>query len=299
MTDNTINVEHEQLVASRISIWGAIILFLISAVIGVAVDSITLILDASASLVILAAALITNFSLKRIHRPPDELYNFGYSKYEPFTGSLQGSLIIATSVVSVWFAIQDIIHAESVTNYLVPVIGSLISGFLGLFIFISIKIAAKRTKSTMLELSSSHWYLDTLLSFSICLGFLLGLILEHLGYPQASPYIDPVMAIILALLLVRLPFKNLVNNVRELLDAVPGEHIRAKVKKVVDVYTPKSFGVHRMRIRKAGVKVFLDICFIVKGNLTVVEIRELAINFEKDLRAHLENCDVVVYFHPA
>jgi cation diffusion facilitator family transporter len=291
-------IEVEQNIASKISIAGALLLFLISGVVGIAIDSITLILDASSSLVILAVALLTNFSLKRIRRPPDELYNFGYSKYEPFTGSLQGGLIIATCVISIKFAIQDIIHAESVKNYLAPVVATFLSGILGLLILFRIKLAAKRSKSTLLEMSAFHWYSDTLLSFSVCLGFLCGLLLERLGYIAVAPYVDPVMAIILAAFLIKTPFKNMIINARELLDVVPDTDIRQKARKVIDMYIPKSFGVQRMRIRKAGQRIFLDICFIVKSELTVKEIRELADNFEKDLKDHLENCDIVVYFHP-
>lgn len=288
----------EQILVSKISIWGAVVLFLISAVVGIAVDSITLILDAAASLVILAVALLTNFSLKRINRPPDALYNFGYSKFEPLTGSLQGGLIIATCIISIKFAIQDIVHAESVTGYLIPVIATFVSGLLGLFIFFRIRMVVKRSASNMLELASLHWYSDILMSFGICIGFLCGILLDHFGYSKISPYVDPVMAIILALFLIKIPLRNLMHSVLDLLDAAPGGHILDKVKKVVDMYVPKSFGVYRVRVRKAGQKVFLDICFNVKANLTVFEIRELANSFEKDLSSHIDNCDVVVHFHP-
>lgn len=299
ITETSNSIEREQIVVSKMSIWGAVITFLISAFVGLAVDSIALILDASSNLVILVGALLTNFSLKKINLPPDELYNFGYSKYEPLTGSVQSGLIIATCIVSVQFAIQDIVHAESVDNYLLPVLASFLSGVLGLLIFLKIKRVAKRTNSQMLNGAGAHWYTDTLMSFGLCLGFIFGLFLERLGYSKLTPYIDPVMAIILALFLIRAPFKILLYNLKELLDIVPDEHIQTKVKKVVEMYKPKSFGVNRMRIRKSGAKIFLDICYIVKRNLTVAEIKELANNFERDLKSYLNNCDVVVYFHPA
>jgi divalent metal cation (Fe/Co/Zn/Cd) transporter len=68
---------------------------------------------------------------------------------------------------------------------------------------------------------------------------------------------------------------------------------------VVDTYKPKSFGVHRLRARKAGEKIFVDVCFVMKGNLIVDEAADLAVNFERDLKTHLPQSDVVVYFKPA
>jgi len=292
-------IQHQQALAAKFSIYGSTALFLISAASGIAVDSITLILDASASLVIMAVAYLMHFSIKKIHLPPDDTYNFGYNKYEPLTVAVQGGLIIATCVISIKFAIQDIIHAEDIHNYVLPVVATLLSSLIGVSLFAYISNAARRTNSSMLKAAALHWFTDTVLSFAIFSGFLFGLLLHRLGYYRITPYIDPVMTIALALFLVRSPIKGLLRNVRELLDAVPDASIRSKVKKVAQSYIPKSFGISRIRTRKAGEKIFIDACLIVKDNLTVGDIKELADSFEADLKSHLANCDVVVYFKPA
>ncbi|MDD5045007.1 MAG: cation diffusion facilitator family transporter [Candidatus Omnitrophica bacterium] len=302
MTEQTFNTsqdrQQQQIYAAKISIAGSIVLFLISAGVGVAVDSITLLLDAAASLVILVVAFLTHVSIKKIHLPADDFYNFGYGKYEPLTAAAQGGLIIATCVISIKFAIQDIIHPEDISNYNLAVVATFFSGILGMFITQHLKKIAIRTGSTMLKVASLHWFTDTLLSFGVCAGFFIGLLLHDLGYNKITPYVDPVMAIVLALFFIKAPVRTMIYNVRELLDAVPGEDIHGKVKKVVGQYKPKSFGVYRLRTRKAGEKVFVDVCFIVKDNLTVIEVEELANSFERDLKNHLPNCDVVAYFKP-
>jgi cation diffusion facilitator family transporter len=288
--------ERQQILATKVSIWGSIILFLISAGAGLAVDSITLILDAAASLVILAVAFLMHFSIKKVHSPPDDLYNFGYGKYEPLTVAVQGGLIIATCVISINFAVQDIIHAEDIHGYGLPVVATFISGLLGVFITGYLKKAGHRTNSAMLRTASLHWHADTVLSFGVCAGFLCGLGLQILGYRNITPYVDPVMAILLALYFIQAPIKSIFHNVSELLDAVPPKDIRDRVKQVVDLYKPKSFGIHRVRTRKAGERIFVDICFIVLPNITINEVEELANSFERDLKQHLPNSDVVVYF---
>jgi divalent metal cation (Fe/Co/Zn/Cd) transporter len=150
----------------------------------------------------------------------------------------------------------------------------------------------------MLKTAGLHWYADTVLSFGVCFGFLFGLVLQMLGYTKITPYVDPVMAIILALFFIQTPIKTIIHNVLELLDAVPSQDIRSRVKEVVEQYKPKSFGVHRLRSRKAGERIFVDICFIVHGNITVAEVEQLANSFERDLKGHLPICDVIVYFKP-
>jgi cation diffusion facilitator family transporter len=292
-----VDCRNQQFLAARISIAGSIILFLISATVGIAVDSITLILDASASLVILAAAFLMNYAVKKIHQPPDDSYNFGYHKYEPLTAAIQSGLIIATCVVSIKFALQDIVHAEDTHSYSLPAIATFFAGLLGLFVTTYLKKIQRKVDSQMLRAAAQHWFIDTVLSFSVCLGFCFGLVMQSLGYTAITPYVDPVMAIMLAVFFISMPVRGGLRNLFELLDAAPLEEgFAGKVKEVVEEYKPRSFGVHRLRIRKAGQRIFVDICFLVKENLTVSQVEELAENFERDLNLKLPGCDVVVYF---
>lgn len=287
----------EQFLAARISIAGSVILFLISATVGIAVDSITLILDASASLVILAASFLMNYAVKKIHQPPDDSYNFGYNKYEPLTAAIQSGLIIATCIVSIKFALQDIIHAEDAHSYSLPAIATFFAGILGLLVTTYLRRIQRKVNSQMLRTAAQHWFIDTILSFSVCLGFCFGLIMQSLGYTAITAYVDPVMAIILAIFFVSMPVRGGLRSLFELLDAAPLEEgIAGMVKGIVKEHTPRSFGVHRLRIRKAGQRVFVDVCFLVNENFTVSQVEELADGFEKDLKIKLPGCDVVMCF---
>ena len=159
-----------------------------------------------------------------------------------------------------------------------------------------LKLIARKASSQMLNAAIYHWLSDTILSFGVCAGFFFGLFMQNMGYTRITPYIDPAMSILLALFFILTPFKAGIRNLFELLDAVPHEDIRGKIKKVVDLYRPGSFGVHRLRARKAGQKVFIDVCFLVHDNLTINQIEGLAGTFERDLKTHIPDSDVVVYF---
>ncbi|MFA5355973.1 MAG: cation diffusion facilitator family transporter [Candidatus Omnitrophota bacterium] len=291
-------MNRRQIYATRVSMFGALAIFFISAGAGLALDSITLLLDASASLVILAVAFFMHTSIKKLQSPPDRFFNFGYGKYEPLTLIAQGVLIITTCLISIKFALQDIIHADNVEDYGIAVIATFLAGIIGIFVTTYIKRSARLTHSQILDTAGMHWLADTLMSFGVCAGFALGFILQELGYYRITPYVDPVMAIVLALILIRMPIRIIMRNGLELLDAVPPGDIHKKVVEVAQGHKPKSFGIHRLRTRKAGERVFADICFIVKEDLTVAQVQELADNFERDLKELLPVSDVVVYFKP-
>lgn len=288
----------QQAIAAKVSIAVSLILFLLAATVGILVDSITLLLDASAGLIILIVAVLMHFALKKIHSPPDDSFNFGYEKYESLTLLLQNVLITATCLVSVKFAIQDVVHAEDVHSYSLPALATFISGIIGCCVALYLRNIGARTESGMLKSASYHWFADTLLAFGVCAGFTLGFILQQRGQTAGNKYIDPVMAVTLAVILVAAPLKNITRNMFELLDAVPDHYIRNRLKEVAESYKPRSFGIHRLRSRKAGEKVFVDVCFLAKPEMTVAEVEELSAGFEKDLQKYLPRCDVVVSFKP-
>ncbi|MBU4377403.1 MAG: cation diffusion facilitator family transporter [Candidatus Omnitrophica bacterium] len=293
---SSITAHNRQITAAHMSIAGAALIFLISFTVGIIADSITLLLDAAASLVILLVAFFVRTIIKKIDSPPDHMFNFGYAKYEPFTVALQNIAIIVTCLFALKVAIQDIIHPDEVTIYIIPVIASFVSGILALLLGFYMRDVAVRTNSRVLRTSGMYWFSDSMLSFAMCGGFLFGWLMRKEGYVNIAIYVDPVMAIILSLFLMKLPTKNITANLLELLDAVPPKEIRDLINKIAEKHKMHSFGINRMRTRKAGKKTFMDICFVVRDNLTMKEASAIAADFERDLAAELPHCDIVVHF---
>jgi cation diffusion facilitator family transporter len=288
--------QEAQSIAIKVSIYGSGLLFLIIAAVGVVSDSVTLLLDAATNFVIFAVALLTNASLKKVHRPPDHKYNFGYTKFEPFTVVIQAALIIMLCLVSAGFALQDLLNPEDIKGYVLPVAVEILSGLLAIVITWYLASVGRKTDSAMLKGSAMQWKMETVLSFGIAAGFFVGMVLRAKGYTHITPYVDPSMALILAIALVYEPIMTMRHAVPELLDAAPSDSIQTTVRSIVDKYKPHSFGVSRLRARKAGRKVFVDVCFLVKGETTVVETAKLADNFQRDVEDHLPDSDVLVHF---
>ena len=148
----------------------------------------------------------------------------------------------------------------------------------------------------MIRTSAEHWCVDASLSFGMCAGFFVGFLLLKTGWVSISVYVDPGMAVLLALFVMRSPFKALSGNVRELLDGVPEPVVHEKIKQAVQKHGAVFPGLHRMRVRKAGKRMFLDVGFKVSGGLTLEEAQARAEKFERELVREVPECDVVVYF---
>jgi cation diffusion facilitator family transporter len=283
-------------VAAQVSIWGAALSFLIAAVVGIMVDSVTLILEAAASLAILVSALLMHFSAQKIHTPPDEAFHYGYHKYETLTSVIQRGLIMVTCVISIKFAVQDIVHAEEVESYSLPAVAMFFSGLISLGIMLYLKWTAKHVHSQMIQASALHWLSDAVLTFGVCAGFVFGLWIHGSPYSGISPYVDPVMALILAGCLIVTPVQGLMRDLSELLDAAPPQEVRDKVQAVLEQYKSRVSGTHRVRTRKAGQKIFVEACFLAHETLTIGYVEKLAKEFERDLTVHFPDCDVIAHF---
>lgn len=68
------------------------------------------------------------------------------------------------------------------------------------------------------------------------------------------------MTLILILFFIKSPTDAIMHNGLELLDVVPPKEIMEELNQVIQKYKPEFFKVHRMRTRKAGKRLFVDIC---------------------------------------
>lgn len=288
--------EGKQVFASHVAIAGAVCIFCLSLAAGIISDSIALLLDAAMGLIFLLVAFFVRFIIKRVNKPADHLFNFGYEKYEPLAAVVQNVAIITTCAIAIKFAIQDIVHPEDITRYDIPAFASFLAGMVAMGMAFYLGKVAAATKSSVLKTAATQWLADGVLSFGILLGFLFGMTMRKLGYEQIAPYVDPAMAVLLALLLMKLPIKSITLNLWELLDAAPAKDVQEIIHKIVDRHKAKYAGIHRVRFRKAGKKVFLEVCFLASGALTIKDAEALATAFEKDVVGEVPDCDTIVYF---
>lgn len=294
-----VSADLREIKAAQISIAGAIVIFLISLTIGIMIDSVALLLDAGTGFVILLMTFWVRSIIRKIHSPPDHRYNFGYEKYEPLTMALQNSAIIFTCVIGLAFAVQDIVHPDHIASYGLATVATFGCTIIAIGLAFYLLKVSKETGSQLLKTSAKQWLIDSSLSIGMFAGFFVGFLLLRSGHSNIAAYLDPGLAIALAFAVMRFPLKALAANIRELLDSVPAQKIHEKIVKIVEKHKSNFSGLHRMRIRKAGKKTFLEVGFTVHGAMTIAQAQALAEDFERELAHEVPNCDTVVYFKRA
>jgi divalent metal cation (Fe/Co/Zn/Cd) transporter len=132
--DTTSSTLEQEIRTNRISIYACAIIGLVSFVVGIITDSVTMMLDSSAWGAGVVTSILYTHIIKTVDKSPDAKYNFGYSKYEPLAVTIEGVLILSACVLSVNFAIQDLVHPEDPSGYVLMILVTGVTGIVSMAI---------------------------------------------------------------------------------------------------------------------------------------------------------------------
>jgi cation diffusion facilitator family transporter len=151
---------------------------------------------------------------------------------------------------------------------------------------------ARRFESLALEADAWHLQADALAALSIFAG--LGA-LNLTGWH----FIDPLLAIFVAILIVKAGFDILREAVTHLLDTALPEEEEALIDQVLNSHSHKFINAHRLRTRQAGKHRYIDLHIVVRDDMTVEEAHQLCDEIEHDIRKALPNADVTIHVESA
>ena len=278
-------------VASWVGIIGNSILALLKVSLGLISGSLAVVGDGIDSATDILSFLIIFFATRIMSKAPDKKHPYGHLRAETLA-----TLIIAFIILfaGIQLMFTSIIKLASANRTEIPSLLAIIVTFFSVFskLFLSIyqfKIA-KKTKSSMLNANGRNMLSDIFISLGVLVGLLFTITLK-------MPLIDPMVAILISIWIVRTAIHIFLEANTELMEGIEDtsiyEEVFTAVKKVKNVSNP-----HRTRVRKLSNLYLIDID-IVDGELTVAEGHQLAVKVEKALRQSIDNLyDVAVHVEP-
>jgi cation diffusion facilitator family transporter len=150
----------------------------------------------------------------------------------------------------------------------------------------------KKTDSKMLIAYSKNMQSDVIISGSVLVGLICSTLLK-------MPVLDTVAALLVGLWVIWVAIKIFVETNMELMDGNIEKSIYEKVFKIVES-VPEVKNPHRMRIRRAGHKLMINIDIELNGKMTLSHAHEISHIVEKEIREELgqEVFDVVIHIEP-
>lgn len=274
-----------------LSIAAAIITILLKSAAYWLTGSVGLLSDALESTVNLVGAIFALIILTIAARPPDEEYEFGYSKAEYFSSGLEGGLIVLAAVSIGVAAIRRLISPQLIEQVGPGLAVSAFASLINLWVARVLLKAGKDNNSITLEADARHLMTDVWTSAGIIIG--VGIVAV-----TGLHLLDPVIAILMAVNITVTGFQLIRRSVLGLLDRSMPSDEENTLKGILDRYQAQGIEFHALRTRQAGARDFVSVHVLVPGNWTVQKGHQLLENIESDIRQTIPEASIFTHLEP-
>ena len=274
---------------ARLSIMSNTLLIIMKVVVGILSGSVSIISEAIHSSMDLVAALIAFFSVRVSDNPPDSKHPYGHGKVENISGVIEAVLIFAAAALIIIEAIKKLMGAEiELDNLWIGSLVMAISAVVNIIVSRKLYKVARETKSVALEADALHLKTDVYTSAGVAVGLLLILITD-------IKWLDPVVAILVALFIIKESYELLRRAFWPLLDSAWGEdEVESLERKLNDM----EVNYHELRTRMSGNYRFIDIHVELPKEESVEDAHKYCDQIEDELMASYDNLNVTIHIEP-
>jgi cation diffusion facilitator family transporter len=274
---------------ARLSILSNSLLIIMKLVVGIISGSVSIISEAVHSSMDLIAAVIAFFSVKVSDTPPDTRHPYGHGKVENISGVIEALLILIAAIWIIVEAVKKLLgEAYELDSIWIGAIIMFISAVVNTFVSRKLYKVAHETNSVALEADALHLKTDVYTSLGVALG--LGLIIV-----TGINWLDPVVAIIVALFIIRESYYLLSKAFTPLLDTAWGDD---EIKDLEKKLNQMDVNYHDLRTRIAGNYRFIDLHIEIPKDESVGSAHKYCDMIENDLTSTYENLSVTIHVEP-
>ncbi|MGY4040789.1 cation diffusion facilitator family transporter [Aeromonas hydrophila] len=207
--------------ALTLSLFGCIIFAIFGIGYGLFVGSNAIMLDGIFTLFSMGMTGLGLITAYLVTRPSDARFQYGYAHFEPIANVINGTIILLLCLAALYNGLTTLLAGGREIDLGHALIYAVVSTFFCGIIYRVEADVAERVNSELVRVDSKEWLVDTLLSTTLLIGFVVAIGLDAIGYGHHNRYIDPVLVSLLALCATLIPIKVLGRNLREVLKIAP------------------------------------------------------------------------------
>ncbi|MCL5061293.1 MAG: cation diffusion facilitator family transporter [Candidatus Thermoplasmatota archaeon] len=253
--------------------------------------SVGLLSDALESFVNLAGAMMALAMLSLAAIPADDNHAHGHGKAEYFSSAFEGFLVLVAAIFIGYAAIERLLNPQPLEAVGVGLAVSVVASIINLATSRILMRVGKKYKSITLEADARHLLTDVWTSAGVILG--VGLV-----WLTGWLWLDPVIALLVALNIVRTGWQLLQRSAAGLMDvSISGEDLRA-IEGVLEGYRRQGLAFHALRTRQAGTRAFVSLHVLVPGAWTVQQGHDWSERIEADIRLAVPYAHLTTHLEP-
>ena len=254
--------------------------------------SVSLAADALESLVNLAGAVFALAMVTLAAQPPDAEHPYGHHKAEYFSSGFEGILIIAAGLGICWGAVDRWRHPQALESVGVGVALAVVSSALNGLMAWAMLRKAREVRSVALAGDARHLITDVWTSAGVVAG-LLGVM------ATGWHWLDPLLAIIVALNILREGVHLMHESTRGLMDEALDAESQAQVQTVLEGFRhPPAIRFDHIVSRVAGQRRFIDLHMHMPARWTLGRAAALRGDVERALMVAVPGLRVSIQLLP-
>jgi cation diffusion facilitator family transporter len=252
--------------------------------------SVALLSDALESIVNIVASLMMYMSVRISEQPPDDNHRYGHQKIENISSFIEGALIIVAGALIGRAAVNRLLEPVTLVSLDLAIGLSLFATALNGLLSWLLMNKAEETRSMALEGDAKHLFSDVVSSIGVAFGLFIG---QFLGIPV----LDPLMAMVVAFMVLRLGLGLVYKSGRGLMDESCPE-TEEKIRKLMDRHETQFVDYHNLKTRRSGDSVFAELHLSLDGSLSVQEAHDFTDHLEWDVEKEIPGVYLTIHVEP-
>lgn len=270
-----------------INLWANLGLLIVKLLGGIFGQSQALIADAVHSLSDVIIAILVIVGLKVSSSPPDEDHHWGHGNIEFVVSAIIGVLLVCTAITITIVSLLSIIQGDIYNPGAMAVWAAAISVVANEIMFRHSLCAGEQMDSPVMIANAWENRADVYSSLAVLVGVF--------GARMGVVILDPIAAIIVGIMIAKNGLKTLVSGVKGITDSsFDNKAMLSQVRELV-LKEDGIVNVGKLRARKTGQKVWIDLEAIFKPEMKVAEAKKIIDSARKNVIGKFERIgDVVI-----
>ena len=229
-----------------------------------------------------------------LYKKETEKRPYGFSQIESLFVLIKYMILLGIDIVLVINCLKTILAGGNDVDASVIAVFELAVSLGCVLMWLLLRSQAKKYRSPSIKAELFIWKLDALSTLGVGVAFVINLILVHTPAAFICPYIDPGIAIVLAVVLVKEPVLMIIESFKNLILFAPEEEIFNRINEIcVDVMKKIHCEVTFTDVIRTGRKLWIQVYFTNDlDNLSIAKLKAVSIELTAELTKEFENVNV-------
>ena len=226
-----------------------------------------------------------------LYKPMTERKPYGFAQVESLFVLIKYCILLGVDVVLVLNCVKTILSGGNEVDANVLAVFELAVSAGCVIMYLILTRFQKKYSSPSIKAELFIWKLDALSTLGVGCAFVLNLILMRTSLSFICPYVDPGIAIILAIVLIKEPIEMILDSLRSLVLFAPDKEIKDKIEEISkSELSAEGCEITAIEVIKTGRKIWAEIYFLPAGNtIDLVRLKELDRRINETAKAEFDS----------